>query len=66
MIKNFILLLLFQGSINLNASFKIDHNAFISLHESVEGELHAYIIYEGHEYVAPIVEHYIYCRCLEN
>lgn len=61
-----LLSLLSLSSENLNASFKIDNNAFISLHESVEGEFHAYIIFEGHEYVANVVEHYIYCDCLRN
>ena len=67
--KTLLMSLLFLLSLtceNLNASFEIEKNAFISLHESVEGELNAYIIYEGHEYVAPVVEHYIYCRCLKN
>lgn len=55
--------LIFQS---IQADFKIENNAHMCLFESVEEELYAYFIFEGHEYVAPVVEHHIYCPCLDS
>jgi hypothetical protein len=44
-------------------SADLEYNAYVSLHESEEDVLSVCIIYEGHYYYAPKVEHYMKCPC---
>lgn len=48
----------------MTLSANLENNAFISLHESEDDVLSACIIYEGHYYYAPQVEHYMKCPCI--
>jgi len=44
----------------------IENNAFIYMERLNGCEMQACIIFDGHYYTAPIIEHYYRCPCLQD